>query len=510
MLSITSFSFFVFVAAALVLYYVFPRRWQWGVLFAFSLAFVLFSSGSAAFVYIAADVAAVYFGTLLTERTDNPRRRTLFTALSVAVVVLMLFLLRYSANVLVYFVGMPDTSVVPTALRSLAAPIGVSYFSLSAIGYILDVNWRTCRAERNPLRLALLILWFPALVCGPVTRYGELGETLFAEHRFDYENFKSGAYRMLYGLFKKLVIANRLALFTGMVFSPGLNFNEYKGLFIPTAALLYAFQLYADFSGCMDIMLGVSEMLQVRMPENFRQPFFSQSLSEFWRRWHITLGQWAKDYVMYPLLKSRTFVALGDFGKRLFGKKTGKKLPTYLGMLVLWLVIGIWHGGMPKYVFASGILPWFFIVGGQICQPLFDRLGILLRVDKSRFGYRLFASLRTLFLMCVTWIFFNAQSVAHGVWMLKASVSVQNWWIFFDGSLYELGMTQKDFTVAFISFIIVLCVSIAQEKGINVRKAFEGQHLIFKWLVLLGGIFAIMVFGVYGPGYNAADFIYEG
>ena len=508
MFTITSCAFFVFVAAALALYYIFPRRGQWIVLFAFSLAFVFFSSGPAAFIYVAADVAAVYFGTVLTARTDDPRRRTLFTALSIIVVVIVLFLLRYSVNVLEYFGGMPGTAAIPAALRSLTAPIGISYFSLSAIGYILDVNWRTCRVERNPLRLALLILWFPALVCGPVTRYGDLSETLFATHRFDYEKFKSGAYRMLYGLFKKLVIANRLAIFTGTVFSP--VFNEYKGLFIPTATLLYAFQIYADFSGCMDIMLGVSEMLQVGMPENFRQPFFSQSLSEFWRRWHITLGQWAKDYVMYPLLKSRAFVALGDRGKKLLGKKAGKRLPTYLGMLVLWLVIGLWHGGTPKHIFACGIQLWFFIVGGQICQPLFDKLSMLLRVDKGLFGYKLFASLRTLFLMCATWIFFNAQSVAHGIWMLKNSISVHNWWIFFDGSLYEFGMTQKDFTVAFISFIIVLCVSIAQEKGIDVRKAFEKQQLVFKWIVLLGGIIAIMVFGIYGPGYNAADFIYRG
>lgn len=508
MFTITSFAFFVFVAAALALYYIFPRRGQWIVLFAFSLAFVFFSSGPAAFIYVAADVAAVYFGTVLTARTYDPRRRTLFTTLSIIVVVIVLFLLRYSANMLEYFVGMPDTAAIPAALHSLTAPIGISYFSLSAIGYILDVNWRTCRVERNPLRLALLILWFPALVCGPVTRYGDLSETLLATHRFDYDKFKSGSYRMLYGLFKKLVIANRLAIFTGTVFSP--VFNEYKGLFIPTAALLYAFQIYADFSGCMDIMLGVSEMLQVGIPENFRQPFFSQSLSEFWRRWHITLGQWAKDYVMYPLLKSRAFVALGDRGKKLLGKKAGKRLPTYLGMLVLWLVIGLWHGGTPKHIFACGILLWFFIVGGQICQPLFDKLSTLLRVDKRLFGYKLFASLRTLFLMCVTWIFFNAQSVAHGVWMLKNSISVHNWWIFFDGSLYEFGMTQKDFTVAFISFIIVLCVSIAQEKNIDVRKAFEKQQLVFKWIVLLGGIIAIMVFGIYGPGYNAADFIYRG
>lgn len=508
MFTITSFSFFTFTAAALLLYYLLPKRCQWAVLLACSLAFVFFSSGLAAFVFIGADIAAVYLGTIFEDRTENAGRRNFFTASAVIVIVFVLFMLKYWNNVASWSAGLLTGLGLPVWQCSWIAPIGISYFSLSAIGYVLDVNWGVCKAERNPFRLALMIIWFPALVCGPVTRYADLRESIFAVHTFDYDKLKFGAYRMLYGLFKKLVIANRLAIFTGTVFSP--VFNEYKGVFIPIAALMYAFQIYADFSGCMDITLGVSEMFQVTMPENFQRPFFSQSLSEFWRRWHITLGQWAKDYVMYPLLKSRAFISLGDRCRKLFGKKQGKKIPTYLGMLILWLVIGFWHGGTLKHIFACGVLLWFFIVGGQLCQPLFDKLGQLLHVDRSRFSYRLFASLRTLFLMCVTWVFFNAQSVSSGVWMLKNTIVEGNWWALFDRTIYQLGLVQDDFVIILISFVIVLVISIMQEKGIKVREAFEKQGVVFKWIVLLGAIFGVLVLGVYGPGYNAMDFIYKG
>ena len=508
MFTITSLAFYAFIIAALLLYYLLPKCCQWAVLLLCSIAFVLFSSGIAAFIFLGVDIAAVYLGTVLTAKTENAKKRNVFTAVSIVIVVLVLCALKYWNNVSEWAGGLLTAIGLPVWQCAWIAPVGISYFSLSAIGYMLDVNWKACTVERNPLKLALLIIWFPALICGPVTRYSDLRESVFAAHRFDYDKFKFGAYRMLYGLFKKLVISNRIAIFTTAVFNS--QFNEYRGVFFPVAAVLYAFQIYSDFSGCMDIMLGVSEMFQITMPENFQRPFFSQSLSEFWRRWHITLGQWAKDYVMYPLLKSRALIALGDKCKKLFGKKQGKKVPTYVGMLILWLVIGFWHGGTLKHLFACGILLWFFIVGGQLCQPLFDKLGSLLHVDKSRFSYKLFASLRTLFLMCVTWTFFNAESVSQGFWRLKNTLLEGNWYALFDRSMYQLGLTLDDFVVVLISFIIVLVISVMQEKGIKIRETFEKQGLVFRWLVLLGGIFAIIIFGVYGPGYNAVDFIYRG
>ena len=508
MFTVTSFAFFVFIALSLLAYYVFPKRYQWLVLLICSVLFIYFSSGLSCFIFVAIDLAAVYFGSLLIERTGNTKARNAIAAVAIIIIAAVLYALKYWNNVLEWTGGLFSALRLPLACCGWIAPVGVSYFSLSAIGFILDVNWRLSAAEKNPAKLTTLVLWFPATICGPFTRYGELAGSLFARHDFDYDRFKFGAYRLLYGLFKKLVIANRIAGYTGVIFSP--TYSGYTGAYIVVAALLYAFQLYSDFSGCMDIMLGVSEMFQVSLPENFRRPFFSQNLSEFWRRWHITLGQWAKDYVMYPLLKSRPFVSLGDWSKKAFGKKQGKRVPTYAAMLVLWLVIGFWHGGTLRHVFASGVLPWFIIVGGQICQPLLDKLGKLLHVDKSRFSYRLFCSLRTFFFMCMTWVFFASTSVGRGFWMLKNMLIEHNAWVLADKSLGEIGLATEDIFILFVSFVIVLLVGVLQEKGIKLRESFEKQGLVFRWVFLLAAIFAVMVFGVYGPGYNAADFIYRG
>lgn len=508
--SITSITFFAFILLSLAAYYIFNRKKQWVILLICSLLFIFFSSGPAVFIFIGVDLIAVYCGTVLTEGTEDEKKRRLFTASSIVAVVAVLFMLKYWNNVADWSDAFIKRMGLDLAIWRCewAVPVGISYFSLSSIGYILDVNWRSCKAERNIAKLALMILWFPTLICGPVTRFSALGGNLFVQRSFDYEKVKFGAERMLYGLFKKLVVANRIGLFTGTVFTQ--TYAGYDGAFIVVAALLYAFQIYADFSGCMDIMLGVSEMFQVTLPENFRRPFFSQSLSEFWRRWHITLGQWAKDYVMYPLLKSRALIGLGDLCKKRFGKKAGKKIPTYLGMLALWLVLGVWHGASFKAVFSSGILLWLFIFAGQIFQPVSDRLSRRLHVDKTRFSYKLFASLRTLFCMCVTWIFFNAESVSHGFWMVKNILLNPNIWILTDGSLLTAGLQAADFNVIVLSFIIVLVISVMQERGVKIRECLEKQGLPFRWLVLLCGIFAVIIFGVYGPKYNAADFIYKG
>lgn len=500
MFTLTSLYFLLFVAAALFLYYIAPKHFQYYVLIAASSVFIALYSSPAVFVFLAADITVIYFGGILQDRLEEGRLRNLAAAVSVILITALLFLLKYYNNVAEWFPGLNAV-----AWRcDWPVPIGISYFTLSAVGYLLDINWQVRKAERNPLKLVLLVIYFPALVCGPIVRYSELEKSLFAPHSFDYTKVKFGAERVLYGLFKKLVAANRAALLTGTVFSAP---RSYSGLVFPFTVLIYALQIYCDFSGCMDIILGVSEMFQVELPENFRQPFFSQDLSEFWRRWHITLGQWAKDYVMYPLLKSSAFVSLADKCKKRWGKKRGKAVPTYLAMLALWLVIGLWHGGTVTHIFACGILLWIFIVGGMLLQPFFDRLSKFFRVDKARFRYKLFCSLRTLMLMCIMWLFFNL-GIKDGWWAIKNTLLCFNIKTLFDNSPFELMMWQHYIILA-VSLVILLVIGVMQEQGIRIRQALEKQSTAFQWGVLLPGILFVVVYGIYGPGYNPADFIYR-
>lgn len=508
-LGITTLKFFIFLAASCAVYWMLPKKVRWPWLLVVSFVFIYESTGLASFPFLLVDVVAVYVGTMLMGRMSANRSRIIIAVTVIAIIVAQLILLKYYNNMAVWIdKGLFKFFGIHLAAwrNTWVAPIGLSYFSLSAIGYVLDVCWNTYKPERNPLKVTLLITWFPVLVSGPFVRFSEQKERLFGLKTFSYKHLKFGMERILWGLFKKMVIADRLAIFTSAVFADP---TTYTGWYMVVTALLFALQIYCDFSGCMDIVLGASEMFQVTLPENFCRPFFSQNLSEFWRRWHITLGLWAKDYVMYPLLRTHFFAALGKRTKKLLGKKRGKVIPTYIGMFILWILIGIWHGGTLQYIVAAGIMPWSLIVGGQLLQPIFSKLKSFVRSDC--FSYRLFSSLRTLALMCCIWVVAMAGiSTTEGMKALIDMLDLTNPWVLVDGSLLTFGLDIYDFIIVFLGFLAVIVVSTLQEKGLKIREALAQQNLAFQWITLLVALEAVLIFGIYGPDYNVADFIYAG
>lgn len=508
---ITSFGFFLFLIIALFFYYLLPQRFQWGWLLIASFCFVFLSTGLVSFPFLLVDITVTYLAGRILSAEKNVPAKGFFLFAALAIIVSQLFLLKYLGNMSLFLNKLTFKLFglsIPPFSTAWIAPIGISYFSLSSIGYILDVYWGSYQAEKNPFKIALFVVWFPALVSGPFVKYGEQRLQLFTPHRFSYLSLKFGLERMLWGLFKKMLIADRLAIITSIIFA---DTATYGGLFIVVAVVLFAFQIYCDFSGCMDIVIGASETFQIVLPENFEQPFFSRSLSEFWRRWHISLGIWAKEYIMYPLLKSTAFQKLGKRCKNLFGKKLGKKIPTYISMLIIWVIIGIWHGGSAKFILAAGILPWLFIVSGQLLQPVFDFAVKAFRINKDCFSYSLFSCARTFSLMCLIWLF----AMTAGDWdsVISAIRSIFlyfNPWILFDESLLCFCLSYKDFSVLFFALLLVFAVDLLNRRGLSLRSFLEEQNLPFQWIVLMGGIFAVLILGIYGPGYNPAAFIYAG
>ena len=218
---------------------------------------------------------------------------------------------------------------------------------------MIDVYYGIGKPQQNFLKLALYGMYFPVIISGPILKYREHGEQFFEPHAFDYKQVTFGLQRMLWGFFKKLVIAERLGIFVDTVYG---DYMGYPGAYIWAATICYAFQLYTDFSGCMDIVLGMSECFGIYLPENFQTPFFAKSVAEYWRRWHITLGIWMKEYVFYPVLRSAFFTNVNKSFKKRFGKKKGKQYATFGAMFILWLTVGIWHGGDWKFVIGSGLL----------------------------------------------------------------------------------------------------------------------------------------------------------
>ncbi len=311
---------------------------------------------------------------------------------------------------------------------------------------------------------------------------------------------------MVWGFFKKLVISERLGVLVNTVYG---SYESYNGAYIWVATACYAFQLYTDFSGCMDIVLGLSESLGIMLPENFQTPFFSKSVAEYWRRWHITLGIWMKDYVFYPLLRSKLFTNLNKSFKNKFGKKRGKQYATFAAMFVLWLTVGIWHGGDWKFVIGSGLLHWFYIVMEELLSPPCARMMERLSIGQEGRFVACVRILRTFFLVCIGDLFFRAATVGDAFCMLGEAVHVWNPHILWDGSLLRLGLDGIEMAVTALSLLLLWTVSFAGRRG-PVRDRIAKKPLPVRWILWYALLFAVILLGYYGPGYSAAEFIYQG
>ncbi len=492
-MNLTSFLFLFFFLITVLLYYILPWRCQWMVLLGASLIFYYFSGGWAVLPFLLYGILVTYVSGLLLERMSGKARgKGWVTAAAAVLTLLPLFLLKY-----IRFFGLPTPF-------GLLAPLGISFYTMTILGYVIDVSWGMAHAQRNPLKHALFACYFPQMTSGPITRYAQMEPQLFGRHRFSYEQAAFGAQRILWGFFKKLVISERLAGVVNTIYD---GYPVYTGWYLIAATLCFAFQLYMDFSGCMDIVLGCSQILGITLPENFTCPYFSRNISEYWRKWHITLGAWFKDYLFYPLLKSPLWVAFQDWSKKRFGKKKGKKLPLYTGMLILWFSVGMWHGGGWNFIVGSGLLHWFYIVSGEILSPAFKKLTAALRIRTDTFSWRLFQMLRTFLLVNLGFVFFRSPSLGAALSILKSMCLGRNMGILFDRSFFEF-LSPQEWVVVFISLTAVLIVSLLQQK-MRVREAISHQNLVFRWGLYLLLFSAVLIFGCYGGDYDAAAFIYQ-
>ncbi|MBO5208776.1 MAG: MBOAT family protein [Lachnospiraceae bacterium] len=508
-MGITSFYFLCFFAVILVVYYLIPKKCQWMFLLLCSVAYYLLTDNGILILYPAASVAACYIGTRIMASTEDVKKRKNALLFVIIVNIGILVALKYvnfginTVNGIVGLFGHSDNLINGL---SLLVPLGVSFYTFSLIGYVMDVYYGLAKPQCNFGKLALYGMYFPTIISGPILKYRECGEQFFEPHAFDYVKVTRGIQRMLWGLLKKLVISERLRVLVDTVYG---QYDNYPGAFIWVATICYAFQLYTDFSGCMDIVVGMSESFGITLPENFQTPFFSKSISEYWRRWHITLGVWMKDYVFYPVLRSRFFTNLNKSWKEKFGKKKGKQYTTFAAMFVLWFTVGVWHGGDWKFVIGSGLLHWFYIVMEELLEPpcakAMDKLHINPK-GKVVDGVRV---LRTFFLVCIGDLFFRADSVGDALAMLKGAVTTWNPEILWNGALLNLGLDWIEMGIMVVSLLLLLFVSVLQQKG-SVRDRIAGWKLPVRWIIWYALLFYVILLGYYGPGFSAAEFIYQG
>lgn len=500
-------------------YQVAPRRARGPVLLVSSYAFLWYLSGWLV-VFVIASTTSVWLGGLAlgralaardaeltrpgasrgeVRRACRARMRRILAA-GVALNLGMLVFLRYLPAL---GAALGDGAALP-GIPAIGAPVGISFYTLQAVSYLVDVYRGTCPPDRNGARLALFLAFFPQVMEGPICRYGQVAQRLWAGEPIRAGALSTGLVRVLWGLAKSVVVANRLNAFVKPVFDdPG----SYDGTVIALAAALYALQLYCDFSGAMDFAVGVGTVFGARPPENFRQPFFSRTASEFWMRWHITLGAWFRDYVFYPVSLSAPAKRLGSVARRAAGPRLGPVLASAPALLCVWLGNGLWHGAESQYLLFGAyyfLVIWLGGLAGALAAPLCERAGI----SREALPYRALQHARTLLVIVAGELIFRAPSAGEGVSMLVRAVTCARPESLVDGTVLSVGMDAHDFAAVGVSVLALLVVGLIRERDASPLGRLCERGETPRWALCAALVAATLVFGAYGAGYVPVDPMY--
>lgn len=519
--------FGLFLPLVVLVYQLTPQKHRWSVLLGASWVF-FWSISSKLLIYLVASIVSIhYFGlwmasvqqerTEVIQATPRPERKAvkaqytkrLKRILTCALMVQlgMLLVLKYTsffcenAGAVLHMLHCPIQIAVP----KFVIPIGISFYTMQAMSYLWDVYYERISVDRILPRLALYMSFFPTLMEGPICHWSEVSQALWSGERVSYHSLTFGAQRILWGLAKKLILADRLDLLVKTVFT---DYATLDGGMIALGMVCYTYQLYMDFSGTIDIVIGSAEIFGVTLPENFRQPFFSTSISEFWRRWHITLGGWFRDYIFYPVSFSPPMKALSKRGK---SKGINKHLvplcTSAVALFCVWSCNGLWHGAAWNYIF-FGMYHFILIFGERIIELVIS--APMQRDYQKKFIWRAIALVRTMILVNIGELFFRALSFTDGVAMLKKMLTAFRLSSFKDKTYLTLGLDGYDFIVLLIGLVVVLLVSIQHEKGLSIREELSKMHTVPRWLVWYALLFAVLLFGAYGMNYAPVDPIYAG
>lgn len=488
--SFVSFPFILFVFFLALLYYVFPLKKRWIVLLFGSACFYL-TAGMTGFVMLLLTSSLVWAGGICIGYTQKEYKRKRRFYLFTAITVLLSVLLFAKCHSLFQW------------KFSYIVPLGLSYYTFSAIGYLADVYWGKEKAERNYFKMALFLLFFPKILQGPIAKHKTLAPQLNEGHAFDYQQFCFGIQLAIWGYFKKMVIADRIAVFTSKVIS---DHGAYGGAFLLFTFALAAIQLYCDFSGCMDIAGGISQMFGITLEKNFDHPFFSKTAAEFWRRWHITLGTWFKDYVYMPIVINPKLIQLsGRIAKRT-NRRMGKNIMTVVPLSVVWILTGLWHGTGWNY-FMWGIYWGTIIIFSNVFAPELKKLTKLLRIPANARWWQGFQMVRTFLMFCVGRIITMPSSLKESWDILKTIILQPNVWELVDGTMFNQGLDRIEFALMLIGIALLWNVSIQQTQG-SVREKIAGWNMVGRCAFYALSVIVILVFGIYGLGYGNTTFVY--
>ena len=523
-----SVSFLLFATVTVLLYFTVPKRAQWMVLLGASYVFY-FLSGAEYLIFILYTTLVSYLTARMMQkradaedafvaanrdtmekaarkayRAQEKKKRFCILMAGLFLGFGMLAVLKYTAFVLTGVNGILGAfGAGGVTVPSLLLPLGISFYTFQSMGYLIDVYRKNVRAEQNIAKFALFVSFFPQIIQGPISRFGSLGEQLTAPHSFDGFHFRAGMVRVAWGFFKKLVVAD-----TAMIAVKELSVGEgYTGAYVVLLILLYSAQIYGDFTGGIDITIGFSEMLGIRLAENFNRPFSSRSTKEYWRRWHITMGAWFTDYVFYPLSVCEPMQRLSKWSRKRLGEQIGKRIPVYLATVATWFLTGLWHGAGWNFI-VWGLLNCLVILVSQELQPLytrFDKRFPRLVASRAWAGWQM---VRTFLLMGLIRSLDCYRDVPKTFARWASMLTVWNWREFFGGGVTSLGLSWADWGVILGGVAIIWAVSRIGLGDTPLRERLARRPVLLCFCMCALTL-AILLFGAYGIGYDASQFIYN-
>jgi len=517
-MNLVSFTFAGFLLVSLVIYYLCPKKFQWICLLASNLFFYA-CSGIGNFIFILTSSAVTFYGAqivagfndgLKSKKAELPKdefkaekrrvqnKKRLILVLMLTVNIGILVFLKYINVLLIH--------------RTLFMPLAISYYTLQTIAYFMDVYNSKYARETNFIRYFSFVSFFPQLIMGPINRYNSLGAQMKEEHPFDRENIKHGVMLILYGTMKKYVIAN--LLYWRVVSALDQPNTALPGCIIVAGVLMYAVYQYADFSGGVDMVLGIAELFGLKMQPNFRQPYFSTSLSNFWQRWHISLGGWMRDYVFYPFALTKTMQDFSKWCNLHFGKHFARVLPACIANIIVFILVGVWHG--PElHFFVWGLYNGLVIALSDLFSPLFEKLNVILHINVKSRGMHVFRVIRTFVIVNIGWYF------DHIVDVRKSFIYLKNTFTDFGNPLVIMNRSyllsvfghishfQSQIILVALGCAIVFTVSLLKENNIDVYGEIQKKNIAVRWLtyyVLLALVILSFSFSIGDAGFMYAQY----
>jgi len=503
-MSFVSFEFLFFIIISLLAYYLLPKKVQWIVLLVVSYLFFL-SGGLRTISYLLFTTTVTYFtarylsycnelnniaqerGYKLLSRKLKIEKRQIISLGIVANFAVLFFLKYYQ-----YILGSIDEIMNSDKFSAvnIILPIGISFYMFQSIGYVIDVYRDKYKAERNFAKFALFVSFFPQVIQGPISRFGDLANQLFSENNFSFDKMKDGLQLVMWGYLKKLLIADRLIVVVNAVFN---NYTSYGGAIILIGVILYCIQLYCDFSGSVDVARGLAKLFGIDVIQNFRRPIFATSLVDFWNRWNTSLSNWFKDYLFYPIILSKSFMKLRRLTQKYIGKKIGGIVSAVIVSFIVSFTMMIWYGkGFNGIVFA--LYNAIIIALTLLLKPTFDTFRREARIN-GKVIYIL-QIITTIIIVVIGRYMIGSNDISQMCEMLKLTFTKINMQELVNGTLFTLGMSVKDFIIVIAAILVIFVVEIFDEFSKNLKDILNNSHFLIQILIILVYMLIILFFGL--------------